>query len=38
MGLFKSREEKRIERDIEVRKGINSVRRNAAADSFPTFV
>jgi hypothetical protein len=28
MGLFKSKEEKRIERDIEVRKGINSIKRN----------
>ncbi len=28
MGLFKSREEKRIERDIEVRKGIGSLKRN----------
>ena len=28
MGMFKSREEKRIERDIEVRKGVNSLRRN----------
>lgn len=28
MGLFKSREEKRIERDIEVRKGIGGLKRN----------
>lgn len=28
MGLFKSREERRIERNLEVRKGINAVRRN----------
>ncbi len=28
MGIFKSKEEKRIERTIEVRKGINSLRRN----------
>lgn len=28
MGLFKSREERRIERDIEVRKGVNSLKRN----------
>jgi hypothetical protein len=28
MGLFKSREEKKIERDIEIRKGVNSLRRN----------
>src|SRR5687768_6939006 len=28
MGIFKSREEKRIERDLEVRKGINSIKRN----------
>jgi len=28
MGLFKSREERRIERDIEVRKGVNALRRN----------
>jgi len=28
MGIFKSREEKRIERDIEVRKGVNSLKRN----------
>ncbi len=28
MGIFKSREERRIERDIEVRKGINSLKRN----------
>ncbi len=28
MGMFKSREEKRIERDIEVRKGVNSLKRN----------
>jgi hypothetical protein len=28
MGLFKSREERKIERDIAVRKGINAMRRN----------
>ncbi|MBI5365794.1 MAG: hypothetical protein HZA54_02055 [Planctomycetes bacterium] len=28
MGLFKSREERRIERDLEVRKGLNSIRRS----------
>lgn len=28
MGIFKSREERRIERDIEIRKGVNSLRRN----------
>lgn len=28
MGLFKSREERRIERDIEVRKGVNALKRN----------
>lgn len=28
MGIFKSKEEKRIERTIEVRKGINSLKRN----------
>ncbi len=28
MGIFKSREEKRIERDLEVRKGIASIKRN----------
>ena len=28
MGMFKSKEEKRIERDIEVRKGVNSLKRN----------
>jgi len=28
MGMFKSKEERRIERDIEVRKGVNSLRRN----------
>lgn len=28
MGIFKSREEKRIERDIEVRKGVNALKRN----------
>lgn len=28
MGLFSSREDRRIERDIEVRKGINSLKRN----------
>ena len=28
MGIFKSKEEKRIERDIEVRKGLNSLKRN----------
>jgi len=28
MGIFKSREERRIERDIEVRKGIGSLKRN----------
>ncbi len=28
MGIFKSREEKRIERNIEVRKGVNSLKRN----------
>jgi len=28
MGIFKSKEEKRIERDIEVRKGVNSLKRN----------
>jgi hypothetical protein len=28
MGIFKSRQEKRIERDIEVRKGVSSLRRN----------
>lgn len=28
MGLFKSREEKKIERDIEVRKGLNALKRN----------
>jgi hypothetical protein len=28
MGMFKSREEKRIDRDIEVRKGVNSLKRN----------
>jgi hypothetical protein len=28
MGIFKSSEEKRIERDIEVRKGVNSLKRN----------
>ena len=26
--MFKSKEEKRIERDIEVRKGVNSLKRN----------
>ena len=28
MGMFKSKEEKRIERDIECRKGVNSLKRN----------
>ena len=28
MGIFKSKDEKRIERDIEIRKGVNSLRRN----------
>ncbi len=28
MGIFKSKEERRIERDIEVRKGVNSLKRN----------
>ncbi|KAF0243384.1 MAG: hypothetical protein FD180_3424 [Planctomycetota bacterium] len=28
MGIFKSREEKRIERDLEVRKGIGAIKRN----------
>ena len=28
MGIFKSREERRIERDIEIRKGVASLRRN----------
>ncbi len=28
MGIFKSRQEKRIERDIEVRRGLNSLKRN----------
>jgi len=28
VGMFKSKEEKRIERDIEVRKGVNSLKRN----------
>ena len=28
MGMFKSKVEKRIERDIEVRKGVNSLKRN----------
>jgi hypothetical protein len=28
MGLFKSREERKIERDLTVRKGINAMRRN----------
>ncbi len=28
MALFKTREERRIEREIEVRKGINAIRRN----------
>ena len=28
MGIFKSKGEKRIERDIEVRKGVNSLKRN----------
>ncbi|MBI2931554.1 MAG: hypothetical protein HYY16_07865 [Planctomycetes bacterium] len=28
MGLFKSREERKIERDIEIRKGVNALRRN----------
>ena len=28
MGIFKSREEKRIDRTIEVRKGVNSLKRN----------
>ena len=28
MGLFKSRDERRIEREIEVRRGINLIRRN----------
>lgn len=28
MGLFKSKDERRIERDIEIRKGVNSLRRN----------
>jgi len=28
MGMFKSKEERRIERDIEVRKGVNSLKRN----------
>lgn len=28
MGIFKSREEKKIERTIEVRKGVNSLKRN----------
>ena len=28
MGIFKSREERKIERDIEIRKGIGSLRRN----------
>ncbi len=30
MGLFKSREERRIERNLEVRKGVNAIRRNIA--------
>lgn len=28
MGLFKSREERRIEREIEIRKGVNTIKRN----------
>lgn len=28
MGLFKSRDERRIERNIEIRKGVNALRRN----------
>ena len=28
MGLFKSREERKMEREIEIRKGINAIRRN----------
>lgn len=28
MGLFKSREERRLEREVEVRKGINLIKRN----------
>jgi hypothetical protein len=28
MGIFKSKEDKRIERDLEVRKGIHSIKRN----------
>ena len=28
MGIFKSKDERRIERDIEIRKGVNSLRRN----------
>lgn len=28
MGIFKSREERRLERDIEVRKGVNALKRN----------
>ncbi len=28
MGLFKSREERRIERDIEIRKGVNKIKKN----------
>lgn len=28
MGLFKSREEKRIERNMEIRRGVNSLQRN----------
>ncbi len=31
MGIFKSKEERRIERDIEVRKGVNSLKRNIHA-------
>ncbi len=31
MGIFKSKEERRIERDIEVRKGVNSLKRNIVA-------
>ncbi|MCE9584345.1 MAG: hypothetical protein K8T20_17800 [Planctomycetes bacterium] len=28
MGIFKSKEEKRMDRDLEVRKGMNAIRRN----------
>ena len=28
MGLFKSKEERKLERDMEIRKGINELKRN----------